>query len=254
MLAVLSPAKKLHGVVPSGPLKTQPVLATDAARLLTRTRKLSPKKLSALMSISSTLAELNHGRFQSMTIPAADDAGSAAALTFAGDTYVGLDAGSMSEEDLAWAQDHVRILSGLYGVLRPMDQIQPYRLEMGARLKTRRGDNLYKFWGDRITRALRADLEGHEQPVVVCLASKEYFSAVRPKKLGARVITPQFKERRDGTLKMISFLAKKARGMMARYMVERRVSDPEQLKGFDTDGYRYEPELSTDDTWVFARG
>jgi cytoplasmic iron level regulating protein YaaA (DUF328/UPF0246 family) len=204
------------------------------------------------MGISDKLAELNVERFKAFR-PRKDELGAPAALTFAGDVYVGLDARSLRPEDLAWAQDHVRILSGLYGVLRPLDRIQAYRLEMGVRLGTERGHTLYDFWGDRIAKALNKAAQGMADRTLVNLASQEYFGAVDRKALKLPLVTCQFKEEADGLQKIVSFYAKTARGLMARYAVERRLERVEELKGFDRAGYRFRPELSDDHEWVFVR-
>jgi cytoplasmic iron level regulating protein YaaA (DUF328/UPF0246 family) len=175
------------------------------------------------------------------------------ALRIGGDVYDGLSARTLGADDLGWAQERLRILSGLYGVLRPLDRIQPYRLEMGVRLHTRRGESLYDFWGDRIAKALKAAAAGHPNPTVVNLASQEYFGAVDRKALKLPVVTCQFKEEKDGLARIVSFFAKKARGMMARFAIERRIEEPEALQAFDLAGYRFRPELSGDGEWVFVR-
>ena len=217
------------------------------------TRRLSKPKVAALMDLSDKLAELNVARFRAFAGEQDRENAKQAVLAFAGDTYRGLDAASLSQEDLAWAQDHLRLLSGLYGVLRPLDLIQPYRLEMGTRLATRRGETLYDFWGDRVTQALNESLKGHEDATLVNLASIEYFGVVRPKKLAGTVITPIFREERDGVEKIISFSAKKARGMMARYILTRRLDRPEGMKDFAEEGYRFRPKASSERDWVFSR-
>ena len=254
MLAVLSPAKSLDlDPAPEGLPHSQPALVDQAERLVAVCRKKSPAKLAQLMKISEKLAMLNRDRFAAWTPEHTPLNAKQAALMFAGDTYRGFDAGSLSEEDLAWAQDHVVILSGLYGALRPLDLAQPYRLEMGSRLKTRRGTNLYGFWKDRITKHLLAQLESHADKTIVNCASNEYFSALQRKKL-PRVIDLQFKEvRGDGRLQMISFFAKRARGMMARYLVTERVDTVDGIRDFDLGGYRYQDDLSDGDSLVFSR-
>lgn len=252
MLAVVSPAKKL--ATPTRALTaTTPVLMDDVEQLAKVMRKKSPSALKALMGISENLAQLNYARYQTFETPFTPENAGHAALTFAGDTYMGLDAGSLTDADLDYAQRHLGILSGLYGLLRPLDLMQPYRLEMGTKLETRRGPTLYKFWGDRITKRINALTEGHADRTVINLASKEYFSAVIPQKLAGGIITPAFKELRNGKAKMISFMAKKARGSMARYMVQHRVEAPEGLMAFDTGGYGFRPDLSTETEWVFLR-
>jgi len=254
MLAVLSPAKKLdfdRAVAPLTP--TEPVLASDTAQLAKRTRKLKRQDIARLMGLSEALSELNYQRFQAFLDAPDGDAARPAALAFAGDTYVGLDAPSLSVEDLAYGQHHLRILSGLYGLLRPLDRIQPYRLEMGTRLDTRRGADLYAFWGDRISKALNDVFVGQETPLLVNLASNEYFKAVDRKALKAPVLTCVFQDIRDGEAKVISFLAKRARGAMARYMITNRIDRPEGLKDFSTDGYRFQPDQSDETKFVFSR-
>jgi cytoplasmic iron level regulating protein YaaA (DUF328/UPF0246 family) len=254
MIAVVSPAKKLDTAPIDLPLDpTQPQLLDQTELLMGTTRRLSPKALRSLMGISEKLAELNHHRFQSFATPFTPDNAKPAALTFNGDVYLGLDAGTLSTPDLAWAQDHVAILSGLYGLLRPFDLMQPYRLEMGTRLKTRRGKNLYAFWGQRITDRINTQLTEHADQTLVNLASNEYFKAVKLDKLSGVVITPVFKELRDGGPKVISFMAKRARGEMTRFMVQQRLDRPEGLKDFDQSGYRFDQALSTPTTWTFTR-
>lgn len=254
MLAVLSPAKKLDfDRLPADLPVTDPALSDDIAMLAKRTRRLKRADIARLMSLSEALADLNYQRFQAFSDAPEEGAARPAALAFAGDTYVGLDAPSFSAADFAYAQDHLRILSGLYGILRPLDRIQPYRLEMGTRLDTRRGADLYAFWGARISKALNAVLEGQETRVLVNLASNEYFKAVDRKALKVPVLTCVFQEIREGEAKVISFLAKRARGSMARFMVTNRIDRPDGLKDFDTDGYRFQPSQSDATTFVFSR-
>ncbi len=254
MLAVVSPAKKLDTATLGRSLPlTQPSLLGEAEILVRQAKRLNPAALQALMGISENLATLNHDRFQQFNTPFTIENAKPAALVFNGDTYMGLDAPTLSGEDLTWAQDHLAILSGLYGILRPLDLIQPYRLEMGTRMKTRRGTNLYDFWGDRITKQIKERLAEHEDQTVVNLASIEYFKSVKPNALAGAVITPSFKEMRDGKLKMISFMAKKARGMMARHIIDGRIDRPEGLKDFVTEGYRFDAASSTETTWSFIR-
>jgi hypothetical protein len=254
MLAVVSPAKKLDTATLGRSLPlTQPSLLGEAEILVRQAKRLNPAALQALMGISENLATLNHDRFQQFNTPFTIDNAKPAALVFNGDTYMGLDAPTLSGEDLTWAQDHLAILSGLYGILRPLDLIQPYRLEMGTRMKTPRGTNLYAFWGDRITKQITERLAEHEDQTVVNLASIEYFKSVKRDALAGAVITPSFKEMRDGKLKMISFMAKKARGMMARHIIDGRIDRPEGLKDFEMEGYRFDAATSTDTTWSFIR-
>lgn len=245
MLVVVSPAKKLDMTPATGLTPTQPVFGEDASSLANTARRLSRKKLQDLMSISADLARLNADRFANFGTQDKKPA----ALAFAGDTYQGLEAASLDADEMAFAQDHLRILSGLYGVLRPLDAIEPYRLEMGSRLATRRGKTLYAYWGDRIAKALNET----GQDVLVNCASQEYFGAVDTKALTMRVITPQFMEEKNGTPKIISFFAKKARGAMARFVIQNRLTDPAALTEFDTGGYIYQPDMSDPDRPVFLR-
>lgn len=254
MLTIISPAKKLDIAPVSLALPvTQPVLLGDTEQLMKTTRLLKPKDLKDLMGISDKLADLNHARFQSFTTPFDQTNAKPAVLTFNGDVYLGLDAPSLDEHELAWAQDHVSILSGLYGLLKPMDLMQAYRLEMGIRLKTARGKNLYAFWGDRVTNQLTAQLAEHTDNTLINLASKEYFKVVQSKRLPGAVVTPVFKEIKDGKARIISFFAKRARGLMTRFMVQERVDRPEGIKDFNLSGYRFNPALSSEDQWIFSR-
>ena len=205
------------------------------------------------MDLSDDLARLNRDRYRAFSDDPAADVTRPAALAFAGDTYQGLEATSLDAEELAWAQDHLRILSGLYGVLRPLDAIQAYRLEMGSKLKTRRGKNLYEYWRDQLSKTLNAQGQEIGSDVLVNCASQEYFGAVDPKALNLRVITPVFMEDKGGTPKIVSFFAKKARGAMARYIIQHRLTDPKGLLDFDTGGYEYRPDLSDEDKPVFLR-
>ncbi|MEZ8007900.1 MAG: peroxide stress protein YaaA [Amylibacter sp.] len=248
MLAVISPAKKLdfEPVLDIG--ESVPKFQKDANTLVKVARNLSVSDLRNMMQISEDLASLNRRRFQAFSDEPETYKTKQAAFAFAGDTYTGLDAQSFTSRDLSYAQDHLRILSGLYGVLRPLDRIQPYRLEMGRSLVTDSGKTLYAYWDDRIG----SELDYVSNGVIVNLASNEYFKAAG-KKMASRIITPSFKEERDGTLKMISFFAKKARGAMARYIVQNRVKSIEGLKDFDGYGYGFRPDLSDENNWVFSR-
>jgi cytoplasmic iron level regulating protein YaaA (DUF328/UPF0246 family) len=252
MLMVISPAKAMNFEAPARALPlTTPALKDDIAVLDTVTRKLLPRDLRQLMDISEKLADLNYQRFQAFD-PAVED-GLQAAIAFNGDVYAGLEARSLDAKGFAWAQDHLRILSGLYGLLRPADAIQPYRLEMGVQLKTKRGKSLYQFWGDRIARTLNEAAEGHRDKTLVNLASQEYFGAVDLKALSIPVVTCRFFEDRGEVTKQISFMAKKARGMMARFAIDGRIDRVEGLKDFDREGYAFQPSMSSDDDWVFLR-
>ncbi|WP_227269246.1 peroxide stress protein YaaA [Roseobacter weihaiensis] len=254
MLVVISPAKRLDWEE-RNVMATAPDFQEDAIRLVKTARNLTLGNLKSLMGLSDDLARLNRDRFKAfVSCPDAADT-RPAALAFAGDTYQGLEATSLDPEEMAWAQDHLRILSGLYGLLRPLDAIQPYRLEMGSRLKTRRGQSLYDYWRDDLSKALNAQATRLGTDILVNCASQEYFGAVAPKALKLRVITPVFMEDKgDGKgPKIVSFFAKKARGAMARYVIQNRLSDAESLQGFDSGGYGFRAGLSEPDRPVFVR-
>ena len=254
MLLVISPAKTLDFEnAPVTAKHSQPAFLDQSALLIEELRAMSPDRISNLMSISDKLGELNRQRFMNWAPPFTPANAKQAMLAFRGDVYTGLDADSFSAADFEFAQKHLRILSGLYGLLKPLDLIQPYRLEMGTALSNRRGKNLYEFWGDAITEALNAELRKDKKPVLVNLASGEYFKAVHPKLLAAEVITPIFKERKNGDYKIVSFYAKKARGLMSAYIVKNRILDVEAVKQFAVAGYRYNPERSDAREWVFTR-
>ncbi len=254
MLTVISPAKKLDfdradGKIPS----TQPVFGQDAYALARTARRLSVADLQKLMRISENLARLNQGRFRDFAETPDADTVAPAVLAFAGDTYQGLEATTLDVDEITYAQDHLRILSGLYGLLRPMDLIQPYRLEMGSRLATRRGKNLYAYWGDRLSQALNAQAAGVGTRLLLNCASVEYFSAIQPEALTLDIITPVFMEERGGPPSIISFYAKRARGAMARFVIQNRISDVDGLKDFDSGGYRFRADLSETTRLVFTR-
>ncbi|MCB9777037.1 MAG: peroxide stress protein YaaA [Alphaproteobacteria bacterium] len=256
MLLLLSPAKSLDWSPVDLDLDVgTPPLMKDTAVLMRRCKRLKTKQLRTLMDLSDDLASLNHDRFQEMDDGAPDEQRDRpAALAFDGDVYKGLDARSLDRDALAWANRHVAILSGLYGALRPLDLIQPYRLEMGTDLSTRRGKNLYAFWGDSVTKVLRGWAEDAGADTVVNLASNEYYRVVKARKLGRPVVTPVFKEQlEDGRLQVISFYAKHARGAMARWAAERALTDVSALQDCDADGYAFDAALSDDATWVFTR-
>lgn len=254
MLIVISPAKTLDFETPCKVRTcTQPAFLEDSALLVDRLRELGPAQLAELMSISDALAALNVARYAGWATPFTLENARQAVLAFDGDVYDGLDAWTLTARERERAQATLRILSGLYGVLRPLDLIQPYRLEMGTRLANPRGRDLYAFWGERIARTLAGELDGMRHPVLVNLASDEYFKAVAPGALGQRVVKPVFQERKGAQWKVVSFHAKRARGLMARYALQNRVEDPERLKAFDLEGYGYAPQASDADTWVFRR-
>ena len=254
LLALLSPAKTLDTSPAAKDLPvTRPALKKDIGILMRRCKGLEATELRKLMKLSEPLAELNHERFQAMSPRFTLGNSKAALLAFQGDVYRKLDAETLSRPDLLWAQDHLRIISGLYGLLRPLDLMQPYRLEMGTRLATERGKDLYSFWGGRLADALNAEHKKRPLAAVLNLASNEYIKAVPADRLAMPMITANFQEWRDGKLKTISFSAKKARGLMARYLVEKRIEKPHLLKRFARDGYRFDKDRSTADTLLFTR-
>jgi len=254
MLMVISPAKTLDfETLPTTSEHTTPDFLDDSAELIEQLREMSPQDVSALMKISDKLGNLNFDRFLSWDKKFTPDNAKAALLAFKGDVYTGLDAESLSGDDLLWAQDHLRILSGLYGLLRPLDLIQAYRLEMGTKLTNGRGKDLYQFWGSKITEALNQQQADESLPVLVNLASNEYFKAVQSEQLNAEIITPVFKDWKGDKYKIISFYAKKARGLMVAYIIRNRLNDVEQIKNFDSEGYVYNPAMSSAREWVFTR-
>ncbi len=254
MLILLSPAKNMNFApyARSAP-PTEPRMLDDARALIRRARRMGAAEIKSLMELSDDLAKLNHERFQTFQDDPRPEGAKPALFTFAGDVYQGFDAQSLSDEGVQRAQDRLRILSGLYGVLRPLDLIQPYRLEMGRALDTDRGANLYDFWGSRIAARLNGDLDGHESRILVNLASKEYFGAVDRRTLDAQVVTPSFKDEKDGKLRALGFFAKRARGEMARWAVERDVRSLNDLKAFNGMGYAFRADLSSGDAWTFVR-
>lgn len=253
MLVVISPAKTLDFETPWKLDASQPQFLDDSQELIHQLRTLSAHKIGELMSISEKLSILNAERFLNWHLPFTPDNAKPAILAFRGDVYTGLDADSFGKKDFAFAQEHLRILSGLYGLLRPLDLIQPYRLEMSTGFVNSRGKNLYDFWQDKITQSLNLELTTQKKPTLINLASNEYWSAVKPAKLNAEVITPIFKDAKNGEYKIISFFAKKARGMMAAYMIKNRIKRPVELKDFDADGYKFNPSMSKGNDWVFTR-
>ena len=254
MISVISPAKSLdfETEVPTH-LQTEALYIDRAELLIKKLRTLSRKKIGELMSISTQLAELNFQRYQDWTLTHNNEDTRQALLAFKGDVYIGLDAYSFSDEDFNFAQEHLNILSGLYGILRPLDEIRPYRLEMGTKLPVRRKKNLYEFWGDTQVEHLNKILANHDSKYLINLASNEYFKSVNTKKLDGEIITPEFKDFKNGEYKMISFLAKKARGMMSAFIIKNRIDTPQEIKRFDTDGYAYNDLLSDGNKWVFTR-
>ena len=254
MIAILSPSKTQDLTQPLPDLSyTEPALLSEAKLLLAQLQQQSADDLAKLMSISDSLAALNHERYQRFSFPFTTSNARPALFAFQGDVYTDIAVHDYQAADFDFAQQHLRILSGFYGLLRPLDLIQAYRLEMKTRLHTPRGPGLYKFWGDLITKQLNLMLREHDQPVVVNLASQEYFKAVDTRQLNGRVITPEFKEYKNGQLKTIAVYAKRARGKMANFIVTRRISDPQQIKIFNEGNYEYDELLSSENKWIFAR-
>ncbi|MEM6160308.1 peroxide stress protein YaaA [Erwinia sp. P6884] len=254
MLMVISPAKTLDFESPLATTRfTQPALLDESQTLIEVARKLTPAQIGSLMSISDKLALLNAGRFNDWHPTFTPDNARQAILAFKGDVYTGLAAESLDEQDFDFAQRHLRILSGLYGLLRPLDLMQPYRLEMGTKLENPVGKDLYAFWAEKLTGALNAALAEQGEEVLINLASDEYFKALKPKQINARIIKPIFLDEKNGKYKVISFYAKKARGLMSRYIIQQRLTDPAQLKDFDVGGYRFAADESGENEWVFKR-
>jgi len=254
MLIVISPAKTLdYETTPKTKVFTTPDYLDHSQRLISRLRNFSSLDISGLMKVSAKIADLNFDRYESWKTPFTEKNAKQAILAFKGDVYTGLDAESFKADDFKFAQKHLRVLSGLYGLLRPLDLMQPYRLEMGTRLKTDEGKNLYEFWGSDITEGLNKQLKKIKSDTLINLASNEYFKSVKPKELNARIITPAFKEFKNGEYKMIGIYAKKARGLLSRYIIKNKLSDPEDLKLFNEEGYKFNKTLSKGNNWVFTR-
>lgn len=254
MLLVVSPAKTLDYDTPAVTQTfSQPDFLADSRRLIDELRELSPDQIGRLMSISDKLAQLNAARFEAWSQPFNMDNAKQAVLAFKGDVYTGLDAETLSEKQLRFAQKHLRILSGLYGLLRPLDLMQAYRLEMGTKFANQRGKDLYTFWGTLITDKLDEEMAAQKSDILVNLASNEYFKSVKTNSLNAKIITPIFKDKKGDKYKIISFYAKKARGLMCRYVIDNNITQVEKLKGFDVEGYSYNQAMSSDTDWVFTR-
>jgi len=253
MRIVLSPAKKLYeGSALQNFPHTQPAFLQQAQTLIDILQEKDAFAIASLMKLSMKLADLNVQRYQHWHTPFTTDNAKQALFSFAGDVYQGLDAQTLSNDDIAFAQTHLRILSGLYGMLRPLDLMQAYRLEMGTKLSNANGNNLYDFWGNTITEQLNQELQ--KDDTLINLASTEYFKVIQPKLLQANIITPAFKENKAGTYKVVGIYAKKARGLMTRYIIQNRITNVQGIKNFDLDGYAYNPNLSDNKTWVFSRG
>lgn len=254
MLIVISPAKNLDYESDVPIKKHSKASFLDQSQLLIdELKKLNPHDVSALMGISDKLGALNYDRFQSWSLPFNKSNARQAVFAFKGDVYVGLDAYAFDEEDAAFAQDHLRILSGLYGLLKPLDLMQAYRLEMGTKFATERGKDLYEFWGSRITDSLKKQLAKSGSNQLINLASNEYFKSVKTANLDAEIITPVFKDKKSGKYKIISFFAKKARGRMSAYIIRNKITFADQIKAFDWDGYSYNEGMSSQSEWVFTR-
>jgi cytoplasmic iron level regulating protein YaaA (DUF328/UPF0246 family) len=255
MLILLSPAKTLNfNIQPQTKNYAAPLFPEKAKELVQLLRKFSPPQLQKLMSINPKLADLNVQRYLDWELPFTPDNSKQALLVFNGEVYNGLKAETLTAGDLDYAQNHLLILSGLYGALRPLDLMQPYRLEMGTKLKNKKGNDLYAFWGDQITDLVNNRMKENGQKYLINLASDEYFSVLNKAKLNAEIITPQFKDYSNGSYKFLTVYGKKARGMMARFIIKNRIEEVEKLKLFDAEGYFYNDQLSEGATWVFTRG
>lgn len=254
MLIVLSPAKNLDYETPTPTKKhTKAALLGEAEVLADQMKGYSPHKISSLMGISDKLGVLNYDRYQEWELPFNASSARQAVFAFKGDVYIGLNAYEFDEADLEFAQQHLRILSGLYGVLKPLDWMAPYRLEMGTKLKNERGKDLYAFWGESLSKELNKQIKKVEQPILINLASQEYFKAVDKNALNAEIITPVFKDWKNGQYKIISFFAKKARGLLSAYIIKNKITKPQQIKSFDWEGYGFDETLSSESEWVFTR-
>lgn len=254
MIILLSPSKTLDYKRPSTISKfSQPQLLKHSSELIDELRKLSPAGISSIMDVSRKIANENFERFASWQVPFSLSTAKQAVFAFKGDVYEGLQAETFDEKDLEFAQQHLRILSGLYGVLRPLDLMQAYRLEMGLKFKNSRGKDLYEFWGELITDNLNAELKKTKSSTFINLASQEYFKSVLTSKIKAKIITPVFKEDKPGGLKVIALFAKKARGMMSRFIIQNRITEPDQIKVFTAGGYHFDDKLSDFNEWVFIR-
>lgn len=254
MLIVISPAKNLYDRCPVSLEKySQADFLPEAEKIVSVLKKKKPVQIAKLMDISPKLAELNFRRFQEWNLPFSPENAWQSVLMFNGDVYHGLKAETFTPEEFDIAQQILRILSGVYGLLKPLDLIQPYRLEMGTDLAIARKKNLYEFWKTKITAKLNEELKETDQKTLINLASVEYFGAIDTKKLKARIITPSFKEHKDGQYQMVSFFAKRARGLMSRFIIRNQITDPEELKAFDSEGYYFNNQLSKEDNFVFTR-
>ena len=254
MLIVISPAKTLDfETPPTVDTNTQPDFLKDSRELIKQLKELSPAEVSSLMGISDKLGVLNFDRFNAWKTPFTKKNAKQAVLAFQGDVYTGLEAESFNKKQFNFAQKHLRILSGLYGLLRPLDLIQPYRLEMGTKFENKRGKDLYEFWGDKITEQINADLKNNKSECLVNLASNEYFKSIQAKDISKPIVTPVFKDYKNGQYKIISFFAKKARGLMSQYIIKNGIKTADELSGFNLDGYKFYKSESDDKTLMFKR-
>jgi uncharacterized protein len=254
MLIVISPAKTLDfETSPITKVHTQPEFLKDSRQLISELKKLAPHEVSSLMKISDKLGTLNYMRFNDWKTPFTLNNAKQALLAFKGDVYTGIDAETFSKQDFKFAQGHLRILSGLYGVLRPLDLIQAYRLEMGSRFENKKGKDLYEFWNTKITDQINKDIKASKSKTLINLASNEYFKSIQANDINAEIIVPVFKDYSKGQYKIISFFAKKARGLMSAYIIKNRLKDPEAIKAFNVDGYKFYKSESSETNWVFQR-
>jgi hypothetical protein len=254
MIIILSPAKTFNEKPGDYPfIPTLPGFPDDSQKLVNTLRKQSVKSLERLMAVNRHIAEINKERFEQWQLPFTRENANPACYLFRGEVYIGLDATTLTLSEMEFAQDHLKILSGLYGLLRLWDLMQPYRLEMGTKLKIGRAKDLYEYWGDKLANALLKSLESHSSKIIINLASEQYFLSLHSQSLKIPVITPTFQEERAGTLKSIHVYAKRARGLMARYIIRHRLEAPEDIKAFAVDGYRFSPQHSNGDEWVFVR-
>ena len=254
MLITLSPSKGQDFIeAPLSKKHSKPADLNDSALLIKELKKVNSKQIQEMMTVSENIAKLNVDRFKSFSTPFTTKNAKQAIFAFKGDVYSGLELKDFTEDDYAYAPDHLRILSGLYGCLRPLDLIQPYRLEMKTKLKNERGDNLYQFWNDRITKSINKELKKQKEAVLINLASNEYFKSVKPKLLAGRLLNINFKETKDGKTRVVAIFAKRARGMMADYIIRNRIEKPEDIKKFKLGGYKFNKDLSDDKQWTFER-
>ncbi len=254
MIVIISPAKNLNiNMDFDAPFTTIPEFLTEAESVVNILKTYSPKKIMKLMDINSKLGELNTLRFRDWLLPFKPGNSKPAILMFNGEVYNGLKANTLSSAELEYAQKHLRILSGLYGVLRPLDLMQPYRLEMGTKLKVGRKKDLYGFWGDKITESINRELSGHKEKVFLNLASREYFESLNPGKINGRVLSCTFKEERNGKYQFVTIFGKKARGLMTGFIIKNQIDEVENLKHFDEEGYYFNERISTEREWVFVR-